>query len=152
MSCLRDKTAESLLPIMKKRVLFICTHNASRSQMAEGLLNSLYSDRYEAYSAGTEPTSVNPYAIKVMAELGIDISLHQSKSIDEFKNKQFDYIITVCDYAKETCPYFPGSGKKLHQSFDDPSQFRGTEEDILAGFRRVRDEIKYWIEKTLGNK
>ena len=133
---------------MKQRVLFICTHNASRSQMAEGILNSLYPDLYETYSAGTEPTSVRPEAIKVMAELGIDISSHRSKSIDEFKNMPFDYIVTVCDKAKETCPYFPGGGKKLHQSFDDPSQFSGTEEEILAGFRKVRDEIKEWIEKT----
>jgi arsenate reductase (thioredoxin) len=120
--------------------------------MAEGIINSLYSDRYEAYSAGTEPTMVNPYAIKVMAELGIDISSHQSKSIDEFKNMPFDYIVTVCDRAKETCPYFPGSGKNLHHSFDDPSQFLGTKAEIIAGFRRVRDEIKDWIEQTFIKK
>ncbi|MCX7919285.1 MAG: arsenate reductase ArsC [bacterium] len=133
---------------MKKRVLFICTHNSARSQMAEGILRAVYSDRYEVYSAGTEPTAVNPYAIKVMAELGIDISNHRAKSIDEFRECQFDYVVTVCDSAKETCPYFPGAGKKLHQSFDDPSKFQGTEDEILAGFRRVRDEIKAWIEKT----
>ena len=132
-----------------KRILFICTHNASRSQMAEGILKSLYSDRYEVYSAGTEPTSIHPvrkvsilsdkrqsqfnnptssfsngvnsYAIKVMAEIGIDISFHRAKSINEFRDMNFDYIVTVCDKAKETCPYFAGSGKKLHQSFDDPS-------------------------------
>ncbi len=131
-----------------QRILFICTHNASRSQMAEGLLNSLYGDRYEAYSAGTEPTIVNPYAIKVMNEIGIDISGHHSKSIDAFINQSFDYIVTVCDHAKEACPYLPGKGEKLHHSFDDPSKFTGTEQEILAGFRRVRDEIKVWIEKT----
>ncbi|MFB3897806.1 MAG: arsenate reductase ArsC [bacterium] len=131
-----------------QKVLFICTHNSVRSQIAEGFINSLYSDRYEAFSAGTEPTRVNPYAIRVMAELGIDISKHQSKSINAFINIPFDYIVTVCDHAKETCPYFPGKGIRLHHSFDDPSQFTGTEEDILTGFRRVRNEIRLWIEQT----
>jgi arsenate reductase (thioredoxin) len=135
-----------------QRILFICTHNASRSQMAEGIINSLYSDRYEAYSAGTEPTSVQPYAIKVMAEIGIDISKHQVKSVYDFIGQNFDFVVTVCDHAKQTCPFFPGGKNYLHQGFADPSQFTGTEEEILAGFRMVRDEIKVWIEKTFIKK
>ena len=137
---------------LMKKVLFICTHNSARSQIAEGLLRKVYGDRYEVYSAGTEPTSVNPNAIKVMAEIGIDISSHYSKSIDEFKGTQFDYVVTVCDNAKESCPYFPGGGTKLHQSFADPSKFKGTDPEILAGFRQVRDEIKDWIEKSFNKR
>ena len=91
---------------MKKKVLFICTHNSARSQMAEGILRTLYGDRYEAYSAGTQPTKVNPYAIKVMSEIGIDISNHRSKSAEEFRGKEFDYVVTVCDNVKEACPFF----------------------------------------------
>ncbi|MCX7784609.1 MAG: arsenate reductase ArsC [candidate division WOR-3 bacterium] len=132
----------------KKKVLFICTHNSARSQMAEGLLNHLYGDRYEAYSAGTQPTMVNPYAIKVMREIGIDISHHRSKSVQEFLNQEINYVITVCDSAKETCPFFPGGKKRLHQSFQDPSDFTGNEEETLNIFRKVRDEIKMWIEET----
>lgn len=116
--------------------------------MAEGLLKTLYGDSYDVYSAGTEPTTVNPYAIRVMAEIGIDISSQRVKSVEAFLGMNFEYIVTVCDHAKETCPYFPGSGKNLHQSFADPSQFKGTDAEIIAGFRRVRDEIKDWIEKT----
>ena len=110
---------------MKKKVLLICTHNSARSQMAEGLLNALYGNKYKAYSAGTKPSFVNPYAIEVMAEIGIDISKHRSKSIDEFQGITFDYVITVCDNAKATCPFSPGAGEYLHKSFDDPSDFNG---------------------------
>lgn len=134
---------------MKKKVLFICTHNSARSQMAEGFLNALYGDRYEAYSAGIEPDRVNPYAVKVMTEIGIDISKQRSKSIEEFRGKNFDYVVTVCDQAKEACPFFPG-GKIFHKGFENPSEFKGTEDEILAKVRRVRDEIKDWIEKTFG--
>jgi arsenate reductase len=130
----------------KKRVLFICTHNAARSQMAEALLRDLHGGLYEAYSAGTEPAGVSSYAVKVMAEIGIDISTHRSKGIQEFLGQQFDCVVTVCDHAKETCPYFPGGKKILHQSFEDPSALSGTEEEVMAGFRRVRDEIRSWIE------
>lgn len=133
---------------MKKKVLFICTRNSARSQMAEGFLNDLYGDRYEAYSAGIEPTEVNPYAIKAMAEINVDISKQRSKSIEEFRRNNFEYVVTVCDHAKEACPFFPGGKKLLHKGFKDPSEFRGTEYEILAEFRRVRDEIKDWIEKT----
>jgi len=129
----------------KKRILFICTHNSARSQMAEGLLNYLYGDTYLAYSAGTEPSVVNPYAIQVMAEIGIDISKNRSKSINEFIEQKLDYVITVCDHANETCPFFPGGMKRLHRSFEDPASFKGADADTLSEFRRVRDEIKEWI-------
>ena len=137
---------------MKKKVLFICTHNSARSQMAEGILRTLYGDRYEAYSAGTQPTKVNPYAIKVMSEIGIDISNHRSKSAEEFRGKEFDYVVTVCDDAKEACPFFPGGKTYLHKGFKDPSEFKGNENEIVAEFQRVRDEIKRWIEETFGEK
>jgi arsenate reductase len=133
---------------MKKQVLFICTHNAARSQMAEGLLRSLAGDRYEVFSAGTEPSTVHPYAVRVMAEIGMDISLHRSKNVDEFASHPIDMVITVCDHAKETCPVFSGGVQKIHQSFEDPSKLNGSEEEILAGFRRIRDEIKGWMVKA----
>ena len=115
--------------------------------MAEGLLNALYGDEYEAYSAGIEPTKVNPHVIKVMAEIGIDISNHHSKSIREFRGKNFDYVVTVCDHVKDVCPFFPGE-KIIHKDFKDPSDFMGTEEEIFEEIRHVRDEIKDWLEKT----
>jgi arsenate reductase (thioredoxin) len=130
----------------KKQVLFICTHNAARSQMAEGLLRASYGDLYEVYSAGTEPGDVSPYAVRVMSEIGIDIGAHRSKGMQEFFSRQFDYVVTVCDHAKEACPYFPGGKKILHKSFEDPWALTGTEKEIKAGFRRIRDEIKSWIE------
>lgn len=141
---------EAITSQNKKRVLFICTHNSARSQMAEGLLKALYGDRYEVYSAGTYPTEVNPYAIKVMSEIGIDISNHKSKSIEEFIGMDIDYVITVCDKAKEICPYFPGAKNYLHQSFEDPASYEGNEEKKLEVFRKVRDQIKEWIIKTFG--
>ncbi len=132
----------------KKKILFICTHNASRSQMAEGLLRTLYGERYETFSAGTQPTQVNPFAIKVMEEIGIDISTHRAKSVEEFRGMQFDLVVTVCDQAKETCPFFPGAKKYLHQSFEDPSRATGTDEMKLVLFRNVREKIKDWIVKN----
>lgn len=134
---------------VKQRVLFICTHNSARSQMAEGLLRSLYGDRFEVYSAGLIPKGVNPYAIKAMAEIGIDISKQRSKSIEEFRGEKFDYVITVCNQAAKACPFFPGENQ-IHQGFEDPAGYAGSEEEVLAIFRRVRDEIKSWIEKTFG--
>lgn len=128
----------------KKKVLFICTHNSVRSQMAEGILRALYPERYEVYSAGTEPLEVNPHAVKVMEEIGINISRHRAKSIQEFKDKLFDYVVTVCDQAKESCPFFPGR-KVIHKGFPDPSQLRGSETEILEGFRETRDEIMTWV-------
>lgn len=133
---------------MKKKVLFICTHNAARSQMAEGLLRTLYGDRYEAYSAGTQPSKVNPYAVRVMSELGVDISMHQSKHMNAFYGMEFDYVVTVCNQAKEVCPWSHGGKEYIHKDFEDPSQFEGEEDQKLAVFREVRDEIKDWIEKT----
>lgn len=132
---------------MKQKVLFICTHNSARSQMAEALLRTLYGNYYEAFSAGVEPSSVNPYAVEVMKELGIDLSTHRSKSIEEFQGMIFDIVVTVCDNAKEACPFFPGK-KILHESFKDPAEFEGNIEETLVVFRRVRDEIKDWIKKT----
>ncbi len=129
----------------KKAVLFICTHNSARSQIAEALINMGGFNEYIAYSAGTEPTTVNPYAIKVMKEIGIDISKSKAKHIAEYRGRIFDYVVTVCDHAKETCPFFPGAKKYLHQAFADPSVFAGSEEEIVSKFRNLRDEIKTWI-------
>ena len=132
----------------KKQVLFVCTHNSVRSQMAEGLMNSLYGDRYEAHSAGTEPSEVNPRAVFALLELGIDISHHRSRHVNEFLSQEFDYVITVCDHARETCPVFPGGKEIIHHSFVDPSSIQGKEQEMLAAFRKIRDEIRDWIEDT----
>lgn len=137
---------------MKKKVLFLCTHNSARSQMAEGLLRSLYSDHYEAYSAGTQPTRVNPYAIKVMEEIGIDISTHHSKNTDVFQGMKFDYVVTVCNQAKEACPLFQGGKQYFHKDFEDPTQFEGNEDQKLTLFRQVRDEMRSWTEKIFGGE
>jgi arsenate reductase len=134
------------MPTEKKKVLFICTHNAARSQMVEGLLRALHGDRYEVFSAGTEPDRVSPHAIRVMDQIGIDISGHRSKNATEFLDQKFDYAVTVCDSANESCPYFPGGKKILHHSFEDPSALTGTDEKIMAGFRYIRNEIRSWIE------
>ncbi len=134
---------------MKHRVLFICTHNSARSQMAEGLLRQLGSDRFEVFSAGTEATFVRPLAIKAMAELGIDISKQQSKKLDRYLDEPFDDVITVCDTATETCPIFPGAAHRQHWSFEDPSKATGSEDEQLAVYRRVRDEIRSRIEQEL---
>ncbi|MFA5700365.1 MAG: arsenate reductase ArsC [Desulfuromonas sp.] len=125
-----------------KRVLFLCTHNSCRSQMAEGLVNHDLGVRMKAFSAGTEATRVNPLAIKVMAELGIDLSTHRSKSLDEFAAQPFDYVITLCGDANEKCPLFFGGVKRLHMGFADPSRLPGSEAEVLPAYRRVRDEIR----------
>ena len=125
----------------RKRVLILCTGNSARSQMAEGLLRHLAGDRFEVASAGVAPTEVRPEAIAVMRELGIDISHHRSKSVDEFLGQDFDYVITVCDNANEQCPIFPSNTKRIHWSFEDPAAAAGDEQARLAVFRRVRDEI-----------
>ena len=136
--------------LMKKTVLFICTHNSARSQMAEGLVNHYFSDRFKAFSAGTAATGVNPYAVKAMSEKGIDISHHRSKSVQEFAGKSHDYVVTVCDSARESCPFFPGKNI-IHHSFRDPSGMQGSEEEILNVFRVARDEIHSWIKKCFIN-
>jgi arsenate reductase (thioredoxin) len=126
----------------KKRVLILCTGNSARSQMAEGLLRHDAGDRFEVFSAGTKPTQVRPEAITVMQELGIDISSYRSKSVDEFSGQDFDYVVTVCDNAKASCPVFPGNTKRIHWSLDDPAAVEGSEEHRRAAFRRVRDELR----------
>ena len=126
----------------KKRVLILCTGNSARSQMAEGLLRHDGGERFEVESAGVEPSHVRPQAIEAMREVGIDISGHRSKSVEEFAGREFDYVITVCDNAKEHCPVFPGKTRRIHWSFDDPAAAEGDEAERLAVFRRVRDEIR----------
>jgi arsenate reductase len=127
---------------MKKRVLFLCTHNSARSQMAEGLLRTMAGDQFEVFSAGTEETRVHPIAIEAMREIGIDISGQRSKTLDMFGGQQFDYVITVCDRANETCPIFPSATERIHWSFDDPSAATGTDEQRLRAFRNVREGIQ----------
>ncbi len=132
-----------------QRILFLCTHNSARSQMAEGLLRALGGDRFAAFSAGTEATHVRPLAIRAMRDLGIDIAGQESKTLDRYLGEPFDAVITVCDAANETCPVFPGAARRLHWSFDDPSRATGTEEEQLAVYRRVRDAIRARIEAEL---
>jgi arsenate reductase len=127
---------------MKKRVLFICTANSCRSQMAEAVINHFLGNKIEAFSAGTQATAVHPLTIKAMLEIGIDISQQRSKNLSAFDGQNFDYVITLCGSANETCPLYIGGSRKMHIGFDDPTEARGTEEDILREFRRVRDEIK----------
>ena len=133
------------------RVLILCTGNSARSQMAEGLLrhfgNEADGARFEVHSAGTRASFVRPEAIQVMAELGIDLSQHRSKNVDEFSGQAFDYVITVCDHANEICPVFPGRTQRLHHSFTDPpASGVGTDEERLAVFRQVRDELRAWLQ------
>jgi arsenate reductase len=134
----------------KKRVLILCTGNSARSQMAEGLLRHDAGERFDVESAGTRASFVRPEAIAVMSELGIDISGHRSKNVDEFAGQRFDYAMTVCDNARETCPVFFGAAKKLHRSFEDPAAFIGSNEERLALFRRVRDELRSWLRNFSG--
>lgn len=129
------------MPADPIRVLFVCTHNSARSQIAEALLKRYGGDDFEAYSAGTEATDVNPYAVRVLSELAIDWSQAESKTIDRFLTQHFDYVITVCDRAKATCPVFPGSTNSLHWGLDDPSEVDGPEEERLAAFRRTQTEV-----------
>lgn len=126
----------------KKKLLFVCTGNSARSQMAERLLHHMAGDRFEVSSAGTRPTDVKPEAIKVMDEIGIDISGHYPKFVDKFIGQNFDYVVTVCDSAKEGCPVFPGKTERLHWSFEDPASVRGSDDERLAAFRKIRDEIR----------
>jgi arsenate reductase len=129
----------------KKRVLILCTGNSARSQMAEGLLRHDAGDRFDVFSAGTRPTVVRPEAIAAMRELGIDISGHRSRSVDEFVGQKLDYVLTVCDNARESCPVFPGGAIHIHHSFEDPAQHQGTEEERLSAFLRVRDQLRGYL-------
>ncbi len=135
----------------RARVLFLCTHNSARSQMAEGLLRALAGDRFEAHSAGTEATHVRPLAVRAMGEVGVDISGQESKTLERYAGEPFDYVVTVCDDANEACPFFPGARNRLHWSLEDPSQAEGSEDERLTVFRRVRDEIRERIEQELVN-
>jgi arsenate reductase len=129
----------------KKKILFLCTGNSVRSQMAEGLMRHFRGDEFEVYSAGVELKGVNSLAIEVMREIGIDISHQRSKHLDEYREERFDYIVTLCDHAATTCPLFPGEGKIMHQGFSDPVKISGTGEEKKAEFRRIRDELKRFI-------
>jgi len=136
----------------KKRVLILCTGNSARSQMAEGLLRKMAGDRFEVESAGVDPVRVRPEAIEAMREIGVDISAHRSKSVDEFARQEFDYVVTVCDNAREHCPVFPGKTERIHWSFDDPAKASGDEAARLVVFRRVRDEIENRLREFVSGK
>jgi arsenate reductase len=130
---------------MKKTVLFLCTGNSARSQMAEGLLRHLRNNEFEVFSAGVEPKGVHPMAVQAMQEIGIDISGQKSKHIDELPDREFDHIITLCDHAAQNCPVFLGKGVRLHHSFSDPATAVGSDHEVLEAFRKVRDELKQFI-------
>lgn len=131
----------------RKKILILCTGNSARSQMAEGLLKHITQNEYDINSAGIKPSVVRPEAIKVLAEIGVDISANRSKSVDEFVTEIIDFVLTVCDNAKENCPYFPAKTKLIHHSFEDPAEISGDEETRIAAFRKVRDQIKEYFEK-----
>ena len=137
-----------------KKILVLCTGNSCRSQIAEGYLRQFAGNKAEVYSAGVETHGVNPRAIQVMKEDGIDISHHTSNNVNEYKDIDFDYVITVCDNAKERCPYFPSKAKKFHYNFPDPAKAKGTEEEVMQQFRTVREMIKRYskefVEENLG--
>jgi arsenate reductase (thioredoxin) len=138
----------------KTKILFLCTGNSCRSQMAEGWAKKLKGDQMEAYSAGVSPSTIDPRAMKVMAEAGVDISSQRSKDIGEFSGMQFDYVVTLCDHANESCPIFPGKTKRAHKGFDDPPILaaEASDEDTAIGFyRRVRDEIRAFVERLPDN-
>lgn len=144
----------------KRKVLFLCTNNSARSQIAEGLLRAMYGDRYDSYSAGVKATTVDPRAVLAMSEIGIDISAQRSKSSGEFLDTVFDLAVTVCDQARQACPICstdiklpartPRAREIIHRSFEDPAATRGSKEEEMQAFRKVRDEIKEWISQTFG--
>jgi arsenate reductase (thioredoxin) len=136
----------------EKRVLVLCTGNSARSQMGEGLFRREGGERYEVFSAGTKPSHVRPEAIAAMREIGIDISGHRSKSVDEFAGQSFDYVVTVCDNARDNCPIFPGGAERIHWSFEDPAAVQGSEGERLAAFRRIRDQIHERVKTFLQEK
>lgn len=133
----------------KKRVLVLCTGNSARSQMGEGLFRAEGGTGFEVFSAGTKPSSVRPEAIAVMREIGIDISAQRSKCVDEYSGQSFDYVVTVCDNARDACPVFPAGTSRLHWSFEDPAAAEGAEEQRLAAFRRIRDQIHERVKAFL---
>jgi arsenate reductase len=133
------------------KVLFLCTENSCRSQMAEGLVNHDLAGQVQAFSAGVRPNRVNPRAIQVMAELGIDISHHRSKSVEDLVGEHFDLVITVCDQAQEQCPIFPGNTEVMHSGFPDPARAQGTQAELMAVFRRVRDALREQLVPLLKN-
>jgi len=149
---MREQSRINQLEMAKKeRVLFVCTQNAGRSQMAEGYLRARYGDRFEAFSAGTNPTAVSRRAILVMKEIGVDISGHRSKPLDEFAGTEMDVVVILCDHASALCPVFPWAGETIHKAFQDPGTLSGTNEEILVGLRSIRDEITRWIDREFGN-
>ncbi len=148
---LRNKNGEPKTKNMEKqKILFVCTHNSSRSQMAEGLLRAYYGDHYEVYSAGTQPSGVNPFATQAMEDLGIDLSGHRSDHVDAYADTPMDYVVTVCDSARESCPYIPARQQNIHRRFEDPSAVTGADAEKLAAFRRIRDEIRTWLDEAFG--
>ncbi|MBP7231735.1 MAG: arsenate reductase ArsC [Syntrophaceae bacterium] len=132
----------------RKSVLFVCTHNAVRSQMAEAFLRHLFGDRYLVASAGSDPQKVDPLVLQVLHEAGIDASRQKAKGLDIYQNEYFDAVVTVCDKARESCPYFPHTARHIHKSFTDPSLFCGKPEEIIDEYRRIRNEIRSWVEKV----
>ena len=136
----------------KTRVLVLCTGNSARSQMGEGLFREAGGEGYDVFSAGTKPSQVRPEAIAVMREIGIDISGTRSKSVDEFAGQPFDYIVTVCDNARDSCPVFPGGGERIHWSFEDPAAVEGTEDERRAAFSRIRDQIRERVKTFFNEK
>lgn len=135
-----------------KKILILCTGNSARSQMAEGLLKHITKNECEVFSAGTKPSIVRPEAIEALREIGIDISENRSKSVEEFAAEEIDYVLTVCDNARENCPYFPAKTRLLHHSFEDPAAVEGEKETRLEAFRKVRDEIEKYLRQIVENK
>jgi arsenate reductase len=135
---------------MKRKVLFVCTHNAGRSQMAEGYLNARYADRYQAFSAGTDPRPINPYVVRAMAEIGIDISGQRSKDIAVFDEQEMDVMVAMCEGG--VCPFFPWAKDEIHRSFPDPEALPGSDGEIMEGVRRIRDGIAGWIDEAFGKR
>lgn len=131
----------------KKSVLFLCVHNSARSQMAEGIFRHYYGEKCDVYSAGSDPRGIHSMSVQVMVEVGIDLSKHRSKNLKEFEGQEMDYVVTVCGNDQNTCPFFADGKKYVHQPFEDPSAFEGTEEDKIEQFRAVRDELKKWLEQ-----
>lgn len=135
---------------MRQKILFVSTHNAGRSQMAEGYLNARYGDRYQAFSAGTDPKPVNPHGVRAMDEIGIDISGQRSKDIAGFDEQEMDVMVAMCEGG--VCPFFPWADEEIHRSFPDPAALSGSDGEIIEGIRRIRDEITGWIDETFGER